>query len=103
MHTHTHLNMKVLSWHLKQFLFGGESAKLPNSQQQDKPVHINQHSSALLCVFWHFFSLLKKSRGKGTKCVPLFITDSPSALNSHWNQVNREVKDQSLCLTLSHT
>ena len=48
-----------------------------------------------------------KSQGakeqRGCLCVPLFITDSPSALNIHWNQVNKEVKDQSPRLTLSDT
>ena len=87
-------------------LLGGDSAKHPNSQHYDKPVHFNQHICALLCVFWHLFPCLKSQGAKeqsGCLCVPLFITDSPSALNSHWNQVNREVKDQALCLTLSDT
>lgn len=69
-----------------------------------------------LCVLISLFVLYYLSSGtflslksQGAKeqssclCVPLLTTDSPSVLNIHWNQVSLEVKDQSLCLTLSDT
>lgn len=58
----------------------------------------------LCCVSSGTFINLKSQGAKEQSiclCVPLFITDSPSVLNIYWNRVNREVKAQSMGLTLS--